>query len=312
MRLPRDDSARRARYSRPIGVVEQSIEKAAIEPPAAGEHARVVVVDARRGGLSRQALAELWAFREVLWAFTVRFVKIKYKQAAIGIGWVVLQPLISAAIFTLFLGRYAKVPSDGAPYLVFALAGLTGWTYFSTAISTGAQSVVENQNLLKKVYFPREVLPLSAVGAGLVDLGPALVTLIAIVLAYGIDPAASWILLPLPILILVLAAAAVSLGLGALNVYYRDVRHALPFIVQVGLFASAVVYPLSILPSPWGTVWGIVNPVAGAITALREIVVHGAWPDAAVTFGALGWSLVLLAVAYAGFKRFERSFSDRV
>src|SRR5207247_1880902 len=194
---------------------EQSIDKAALEPSTAGEHARIVEVDSRRAGLSREGLAELWAFREVLWAFTVRFVKIKYKQAAIGIGWVVLQPLISAAIFALFLGRYARVPSDGAPYLVFALAGMTGWIYFSTAISIGAQSVVENQTLLKKVYFPREVLPLGAVGAGLVDLGLALVTLIAIVLAYGIEPAASWVLLPLPILILVLAAAAVSLGLGA-------------------------------------------------------------------------------------------------
>jgi lipopolysaccharide transport system permease protein len=305
MRLPRGDSARRARYSRPIGAVEQNIEEVALKPSAAAAHARIVEVDSGRGGLSRRALAELWEFREVLWAFTARFVKVKYKQAAIGIGWVVLQPLISAAIFALFLGNYARVPSDGAPYLVFVLAGMTGWTYFATAMQTGAQSVVENQTLLKKVYFPREVLPLGAVG-------PAFVTLIAIVLAYGIEPAASWVLVPLPVLILVLAAAAVSLGLGGLNVYYRDVRHALPFLVQIGLFASAVVYPLGILPSPWGTVWGIVNPVAGAIAALREIVVHGDWPDAAITFGALGWSLLLLIVAYAGFKRFERSFADRV
>ena len=269
-------------------------------------------VHSGHGGVSREALTELWAFREVLWAFAARYVKIKYKQAAIGIGWVVLQPLLSAAIFALILGRYAHVPSDGAPYLVFVLAGMTGWTYFSTAMTIGALSVVENQTLLKKAYFPREVLPLAAVGAGLVDFGPALVTLIAIVFAYGIAPAASWVLLPVPVLILVLAAAGVSLGLSAINVYYRDVKHAVPFIVQTGLFASAVVYPLSILPSPWGTVWGILNPVAGGITALREIVVDGHWPDAAVTYGALGWSLVLLVLAYAGFKRLERSFADRV
>jgi ABC-type polysaccharide/polyol phosphate export permease len=272
----------------------------------------VVVVRSGHGGISREGLAELWAFREVLWAFIVRFVKIKYKQAAIGIGWVVLQPLLSAAIFALIFGQYAHVSSDGVPYLVFALAGMTGWSYFSTAISTGAQSVLDNMLLIHKVYFPREVLPLAAVGAALVDLGPALVTLLVFVLAYGIAPAASWILLPVPLFILVLAATAVSVALAALNVYYRDVRHAVPFILQIGLFVSAVVYPLSILPSPWDTVWGIVNPVAGAITVLREIIVHGQWPDLAITLGALGWSLILVVLAYAGFERFERAFADRI
>ena len=246
--------SRPARYSRSIAVVEQSIEERGLEPPAAGEPPRVVEIDAGRGGLSREALAELWAYREVLWAFAARYVKIKYKQAAIGIGWVVMQPLLAAAIFALFLGRYARVPSEGVPYLVFALAGLTGWTYFSTAMGAGSQSVVENQTLLHKVYFPREVLPLGAVGAALVDFGPALVTLVVILLAYGILPAASWILVPLPVLILVLTAAGVSLALGALNVYYRDVKHALPFIIQIGLFTSAVVFPLSLLPSPLETI----------------------------------------------------------
>jgi lipopolysaccharide transport system permease protein len=271
-----------------------------------------VEIRAGRGGLSREALAELWAFREVLWAFAARFVKIKYKQAAIGIGWVVVQPLLTAAIFALFLGRYARVPSDGVPYMAFALAGLTGWTYFANAIGIGAGSVVDNQTLLRKVYFPREVLPLSAVAAALADLGAALLTLVAILAAFGIFPAASWILLPVPVLILLLAAAGVSLALSALNVYYRDVRHALPFIIQIGLFTSAVVFPLTLLPSPFETIWGIANPAAGAIDALREIMVHGNWPDLVITLGALGWSVVLLVASYAGFKRFERSFADRV
>ena len=276
------------------------------EPPA------VVEIRAGPGGISREALTELWAFREVLWAFASRFVKIKYKQAAIGIGWVIVQPLLSAAIFALLLGRYAKLPSDGVPFLVFALAGMTGWTYFATALSTGASSVVENQSLLHKVYFPREVLPLAAVGAALVDFGPALLTFVVILLAYGITPTVSWVMVPVPVLILVVTAAALSLALGALNVYYRDVKHALPFILQLGLFASAVIFPLSILPYPLETIWGILNPVAGAISALREIMVNGHWPDMAITLGALGWSLVLLILAYTGFKRFERSFADRI
>ena len=265
-----------------------------------------------RGGISVGALAELWAFREVLWAITVRLVKVKYKQAAIGVGWVVVQPLLSAAIFALLLGRYAHVSSDGVPYLVFALAGMTGWTFFASAMGNGAQSVVDNQTLLRKVYFPRELLPLGAVGAALVDLVPALATLVVVVLLYGIMPAASWVLLPVPLLILTLAAAAVSFALSALNVYYRDVKHALPFLLQIGLIASAVIYPLSLLPSPWDTVWAIVNPVAGAIAALREIVLHGDWPDAAITLGALGWSVVMLVFSYWIFKRFERSFADRI
>jgi homopolymeric O-antigen transport system permease protein len=292
--------------------VEENIEEAALAAPTAGEGPRVVEVRSGRGGLSRDALAELWAFREVLWAFAVRLVKVKYKQAAIGIGWVVVQPLLTAALFALVFGRYAGLASDGSPYLVFALAGMVCWTYFSTALSGGAQSVVENQTLLHKVYFPREVLPLSAVGAALVDFGPGFLLLVAILLAYGIMPAAAWILAPLPVLILMLTAAALSLALSALNVYYRDVKHALPFILQIGLYASAVIYPLSIIPSPLDTIWGIFNPAAGAVTAMRAIMVHGDWPDLLITLGALGWSLVLLVIAYAGFKRFERSFADRV
>ena len=162
------------------------------------------------------------------------------------------------------------------------------------------------------MYFPREVLPLSAVGAALVDFGPAFVTLVAVLLAYGILPAAPWMLVWVPLLILMLTAAALSLALSALNVYYRDVKHALPFILQIGLYASAVVYPLSILPSPLETIWGIFNPAAGAIQAMRDITVHGEWPDLVITLGAFGWSLVLLVIAYSGFKRFERTFADRV
>jgi lipopolysaccharide transport system permease protein len=239
-------------------------------------------------------------------------VKVKYKQAAVGIGWAVIQPVLAAALFALFLGKLSKVGSEGAPYLLFALAGMAAWTYFSGAAGSAMESLITDQALLRKVYFPREVLPLACVGAALVDFLPALGTLIVGALLYGIAPALSWLVLPLPVLLLALSAAAFGLGLSGLNVYYRDVRYALPFVLQLGLFASPVVYPLSAVPGTWRTVYAILNPVAAAIDALRRIVIHQTWPDFAITFAALGWVFILLGAGYVLFKRLERGFSDRV
>jgi ABC-type polysaccharide/polyol phosphate export permease len=264
------------------------------------------------GRLSRESFRELWHFREVQLAFAARQLKVRYKQAVVGAGWVVLQPLIAAAIFALFLGRYANVPSEGVSFFLLALAGMAVWSYFSGAANTGAESLVANQNLLRKIFFPREILPLTPVLSGLVDVAIALGVLIVATLAYGIGPAVSWLALPVPVLIVVVFAAACALGLSALNVYYRDVRYVLPFVLQLGLFASPVAYPLSLIPSGWREVYAILNPIAAAIDALRRIVLHGRWPDPSITLGALGWSLVLLALAALLFKRLERGFADRV
>jgi ABC-type polysaccharide/polyol phosphate export permease len=266
-----------------------------------------------RRSLSFANLEELWEFREVLWAFAVRAVKVKYKQAVIGVGWALLQPVLAALLFALIFGHLAKVPTkSGTPYLLFALAGMTCWTYVNTAISTASESMVIDQTLLRKVYFPREVIPLGAVGAALVDFGPALIVLFFVAGLYGEAPALSWILLPVLLLTLVAVSASVGLVLGGLNVYYRDVRYAVPFVLQIGLFASAVVYPLSLLGHPWATVFGIANPVAGTIDGMRHVVAQGTWPNAAVTAGALGWALFLLVAGYALFERIERGMGDRV
>jgi homopolymeric O-antigen transport system permease protein len=272
----------------------------------------VIEVAGGRGRLSRESLRELWVFREVLWAFAVRQVKVKYKQAAVGIGWAVIQPVVSAALFALFFGRFAGVASEGVPYLLFALAGMVPWTYFSAAGGTAMESLIADQALLRKVYFPREVLPLAAVMAGLVDLGPALLTLLVAAGLYGIGPSVAWLALPLPILILILAAAALGVGLSSVNVYYRDVRYALPFVLQLGLIVTPVVYSLTAIPAQWQTAYAILNPIAGAIDAIRRIVTHQEWPDMGITFGALAWSAFLLLLAYTLFKRLERGFSDRV
>jgi lipopolysaccharide transport system permease protein len=264
------------------------------------------------GRLTWDSFRELWHFREVQLAFAARQLKVRYKQAAVGAGWVVLQPLIAAGIFAIFLGRYANVPSEGVPFFLLALAGMTCWTYFAGGVNTGADSLVANQNLLRKIFFPREILPLTPVISGLVDFGVALGVLVVTTFAFGIAPTVAWLALPVPALILVVFTAACTLGLSSLNVYYRDVRYVLPFALQLGLFASPVAYPLSLIPSGWRELYAIANPIAAAIDALRRIVLHGQWPDPSVTFGALAWSLVLLILAALLFKRLERGFSDRV
>jgi lipopolysaccharide transport system permease protein len=272
----------------------------------------VVEVRGGPGGLSRETFVEDWQFREVLWAFVVRHIKVKYKQAAVGVGWAVVQPVLSALLFALFLGKLAKIPSEGVPYLLFALAGMIAWTYFSTAAGSAMDSLVTDQALLRKVYFPREILPLASVGAALVDLAVGLMTLVVAAALFGILPSLAWLALPLPLLLLIITATALGLGLSALNLYYRDVRYALPFVLQLGLFASPVVYPLALVPPAWRTLYEILNPVAAAIDGLRRITVHQTAPDWGITIGALIWSVILLIGAAFLFKRLERSFSDRV
>jgi len=273
----------------------------------------VVEISPQRRPLSAASLHELWSFREVLWAFGVRAVKVKYKQAAIGVGWALVQPVLAALIFALVFGRIAKLPTgEDTPYLLFALAGMTCWTYVNTALATSSESLVTDHMLLRKVYFPREVIPLGSIGAALVDFGPALVVLVTVAALFGEWPAPSWITLPVLLLILVMAAAALGLILSALNVYYRDVRYAVPFLLQLGLFGSAVVFPLSLIDEPWETIYGIANPVAGAIDGVRRVITEAEWPDPLITAGAFVWATVLLIVAYALFKRLERSFGDRV
>jgi homopolymeric O-antigen transport system permease protein len=264
------------------------------------------------GRLTWASLAELWHFREVLAAFVLRQLKIRYKQAALGVGWAVVQPVAAAAIFAVFLGRYTGLASEGIPYLVFALAGMVAWTFFSTAAGTGADSLLSNSAMLRKLYFPREILPLSAATTGLVDFVPGLAVLAVIAALYGYWPSVEWLAIPIAPAIVLLFGLAFGLALSAVNVYYRDVKYVLPFVLQIGLFATPVVYSVAIVPESWRTLYEILNPVAAAIEVLRRSMLHGQWPEAAPTFGALGWSALLLVLALALFKRLERGFSDRI
>lgn len=272
----------------------------------------VIVVHGGAGRVSVDSLRELWIFREVLRAFTLRYVKVKYKQAALGVGWAVLQPVVSALVFAVFIGRFASVSSEGVSYTVFALAGTVAWSYFSTASGSAMESLVNDAGMLRKVYFPREVLPLAAVVAALVDFVPALVALLMFVTIDGIGPSLTWLALPVPIATLALTATAAGLGLSGMNVYYRDVRYVLPFALQLGLFASPVIFSLGMIPSSWRAPYAILNPCAAAIDSLRRITLHRQWPDAGISSGALLVAGAGTVVAYAFFKRLERGFSDRV
>ena len=283
--------------------------------PAPSPHPspQVVVVDADKWLFNVAAsLREVWIFREVLLAFASRIIRVRYKQAALGIAWALVVPTISAILFTVVLGRVAHIASEGVPYLLFALCGMVAWGFFSTALGVAMDSVVADSALLRKVYFPREVLPFAAIVASLVDLVPTFVLLIIFCIAYGYTPAVEWLALPLVPILLVTGVAAYAMLPASLNVYYRDIRYILPFVLQLGLFASPVLWSLTRVAQPWRDLIIAVNPAACAIDALRRILLHHQWPQLLSTVSCLAWIGVLGLVGYFCFKRLERGFADRI
>ncbi len=255
-------------------------------------------------------LKELWAYRELLYFLTWRDVKVRYKQAVLGAAWAIIQPLATMLIFTLFFGRLAKMPSDGIPYPIFAYAALLPWSFFANAVSNSGNSLVGSANLITKVYFPRLIVPGAAVLAGLVDFALAFLVFVGLFVYYGFVPTLG-IVLFLP---LVLLTAVFALGIGlwtsALNVKYRDVRYALPFVIQLWMFASPVIYPSSLMPEKWRWVLAI-NPLTGIIESYRASLLGRPIP-----WGLLGYTtaitvLVLVLSSYY-FRRMERQFADIV
>lgn len=255
-------------------------------------------------------LRNLWAYRELLYFLTWRDVKVRYKQTALGAAWAVIQPLFAMLIFALFFGKLAGMPSDGVPYPIFAFVGLLPWTFFSNAVTSSGNSLVGSSNLITKVYFPRMIIPGAAVAAGFVDLAIAFVLLGVLVLYYGI--VLSWSALMLPVLVLMVSLLALAVGMwtSALNVKYRDVRHALPFLVQLWFFATPIVYPTTIVPERWRWVMAL-NPMSGLIDGYRAAVFGNGFD-----FRALGISsvitLALLVYSAYTFRRMEKTFADIV
>jgi lipopolysaccharide transport system permease protein len=268
-----------------------------------------VVVIAPAKGWAALRLGELWASRDLLYFLAWRDVKVRYTQAAMGVAWAVVQPLLMMAVFSVFLGRLANVPSDGVPYPVFVFCGLVVWTYFANALATATESLVSSSNLVSKVYFPRLVMPLAALLSWLPDLAIAAVILVVIMLFYGLVPAATVVLLPLFAAGAVLAAAGVGVWLSALNVAYRDVRYAVPFLIQIGLFASPVVYPASLVPDHLRLLYGL-NPMAGVVEGFRwALLGRGDAPLGLVAVSG-ATAVVLLITGLFYFRRVEHGFAD--
>lgn len=256
-------------------------------------------------------LGELWEYRELLYFLVWRDVKVRYKQTALGIAWVVLQPLLSTFLFTIVFGKLAKIPSDNLPYAVFALAGLVPWNYFSGALSRGGVSLVGSANLISKVYFPRLIIPLANVLSGLVDFAVVMVVLLVMIPFFGITLTGAIITLPLFLLLAIATALGVSLWLSALHVQYRDVGHLVPFLAQFWLFATPVVYPSSLIPAQWRILYGL-NPMVGVVDGFRWALFQTAPPPGSMLLVSVAMVGILLVSGAYFFKRMEKTFADVV
>lgn len=253
-------------------------------------------------------ITDLWTYRELLTYLAWRDVSVRYRQTAIGVAWVVLQPLLGMVIFSAFLGNVVRVPADDLPYPMFALVGLLAWTFFSNAVSASANSLVSSSVLVTKVYLPRLVVPCAAVLASLVDLLIASVLLLPMMIYYGISPRASIAAFPLLILLLVLLATAIGAWLAAVNAKYRDVKHAVPFALQLGLFASPVLYPVSLVPSKWR--WLVdLNPLTGILENLRWSLLGTEPQYPSLASAAFSTGFLLFAALWV-FNSMEQQFAD--
>ena len=267
----------------------------------------LVTIEARRSWRSL-SLRELWIYRELLYFLTLRDIKVRYKQTLLGVTWVVLQPLLTTLVFTLFLGVLVRVPSDGYPYILFVYTGMLPWTFFSLAISTSGNSLVNNAHLITKVYFPRSLLPISAVGARLLDFAIGFGVLVCLMVYFGIRPTANLLLLPLLIVLITLLALAVGMLTSALNVKYRDVGVLIPVLVQLWMYASPVVYPAGLVPGRWRHLYDL-NPMAGLMDGFRTAVLGGRINWGSLLFAATA-TIGLLIVASIQFRLMENQFAD--
>jgi len=277
--------------------------------PSGSRTAEVLMKIEPKEGLFSLDLADVWEFRELLYFLVWRDVSVRYKQTIIGVAWAILQPVLTMLIFTVVFGHFAAMPSDGVPYSIFTFAALLPWNCFSQAISRSGASLVSDSNLVKKVYFPRLIIPLAGVASPLVDLFVSFLVLLAMMAWFRLPLRSSMLALPLLLLVGLLASLAAGLWLAPLNAKYRDIGHAIPFLTQFLMFASPVAYPLSIIPKKWRLIYGL-NPLVGVIEGFRWALLGKAAPDFTVIALSVVIVLVMLLSGIVFFKWMERSFSD--
>lgn len=258
-------------------------------------------------------LRELWSYRELLYFLTWRDIKVRYKQTVLGAAWAILQPFLTMVVFSLFFGRLAKISTGavGLPYEVFSAAGTVPWAFFAYGLAQSSDSLVGNSQLIKKVFFPRLVMPIASVLSGLVDFALAFVVLVGMIMAYGIPLTINIVWLPLFLLLAFVTALGVGLWLSALNVEYRDIRYMVPFLLQVWMFISPVVYPSSLLDEPWRTVYGL-NPMAGVLDGFRWALLGRTDAPGPMILVSAVVAVVLLITGTFYFRRMERNFADVV
>jgi lipopolysaccharide transport system permease protein len=267
-----------------------------------------VVIEPRKGWVPVD-FRELWKFRELLYFLAWRDIKVKYKQTALGVVWAVLQPVLAMLIFSLVFGRFASMPSEGVPYPIFVLTGLLLWNYFAAVLNQSTTSLVTGANLVSKVYFPRLIIPASSAIAALIDFLIGFAVLLAMMLWYGVAPGPGMLLAPVIIGVTLLNAVGFGIWFSALNVRYRDVQYAVPFLIQIWMFASPVIYPSSLLGEKWSWLMRL-NPMSGVIEAIRPAMLGNRpipW-DGLLISAALGLVIFLAGVFY--FRRVERHFAD--
>lgn len=260
-------------------------------------------------GLFDLRLGAVWAYRDLLYYLVWREIKVRYRQALLGIAWAIIQPLFAVLIFTVIFGHFAKFPSDGVPYAVFAFAATLPWTYFAEATQRSANSLVADSDLIRKIYFPRLIVPLAMVLAPLVDFAVAFVVFLFVLLYYGQPLTMSIFLLPVFLLVSILLSFAMGLLLAPINVKYRDVKHTLPFLMQIWMYATPIVYPITMVPEKWKVVYSL-NPMVGVIEGFRWALSGKAAPDFESMLVSGIVILFLLASAVIYFHKNESTFAD--
>lgn len=256
-------------------------------------------------------LRELWQYREMIYFLTWRDVKVRYKQTVLGAAWAIVQPFFTMVVFSIFFGRLAQIPSEDVPYPIFAYAALVPWTYFANALGQSANSLVQNERVITKVYFPRLILPIAASLAGLIDFAIAFVVLLGMMLAYGITPTPAIWTTPLFAVLAVATALGIGFWLSALNVRYRDVKYAIPFLIQFWLFATPIAYPSSLVPERWRALYGL-NPMAGVVEGFRWALLGNTTAPGLMPLASGLAVFVLLTGGLFYFRRVERTFADVV